>query len=125
MPTIPSGSVILRSGATNQPAVASCLVQFPGDPQKLFWLTAGHVLVSSDAAQFVDPVEAADLPGQTIGRLFAWTGLDGPVTVDAALVWMDPKLVSPQIQGFGAPQDIHPLPDLNAKLRTFVGGKEL
>src|SRR6266436_2102761 len=123
MPTISSGSVIRRLGANNEPGVAGCLVQFPGDPEKLFWLTAGHVLLSSTAEQF-DRMEAKDLPGETIGMLFGWTSLDGQVTVDAALVWVNPKLVSPETQGFIAPTDINPLPDIGDKLHLFVKGQE-
>jgi hypothetical protein len=125
MPKISSGSVIRRLGERNEPGVAGCLVHFPGDPDKLFWLTLGQVLVSSEAAQF-DRVEATDLPDQTIGRLYGWTNLDSDVTdvtVDAALVWVDPDLVLPEIQGFGVPRDINPLPNIGDKLRIFVKGQ--
>src|SRR4051812_28679300 len=123
MPKIPSGSVIRRLGAHNKPGVAGCLVQFSGDPEKLFWLTAGHVLVGTEAAQF-DRVEATDLPGETIGRLYGWTGLDGDVTVDAALVWVNPDLVLPEIQGFGIPREINSGPETGARLRVFMKGQE-
>src|SRR5262245_54492998 len=125
MPKISSGSVIRRLGERNEPGVAGCLVHFPGDPDKLFWLTLGQILVSSEAAQF-DRVEATDLPGQTIGRLYGWTNLDSDVTdvtVDAALVWVDPDLVLPEIQGLGVLRDINPLPNIGDKLRVFVKGQ--
>jgi hypothetical protein len=97
-------------------------VQFSGDPEKLFWLTAGHVLVSSEAAQF-DPIEAIDLPGETIGRLYGWTNLDGEFTVHAALVWIDPNLVLAEIQGFGVPRGINSEPETEARLHIFVRGQ--
>jgi hypothetical protein len=122
MAQIPPGSVIRRLGAGNEPGVAGCLVQFSGDPEKLFWLTAGHVLVSSEAAQF-DPIEAMELPGKTIGRLYGWTNLDGEITVDAALVWVDPDLVLPQIEGFGVPRGINSEPEMGASLHIFVRGQ--
>jgi hypothetical protein len=122
MPQIPSGSVIRRLGARNEPGVAGCLVRFSGDTEKLFWLTAGHVVVSSDAAQF-DPIEALGLPGETIGRLYGWTSLDGEFTVDAALVWVDPHLVLPEIQGLGVPGGINAEPEIDSILRIFVKGQ--
>ena len=81
---ISMGSSISRADATGDPGVAGCLLQFPDEPEKLFVVTASHVLVATKAQQF-DRVVAKDLPGQTLGVLFGWTDLSkGPTTADAA-----------------------------------------
>src|SRR6266481_3939854 len=123
MAKISCGSVIRRLGATNDPGTAGCLVQFPDDTQKLFWLTAGHVLVGRTAKRF-DPVEAKDLPGQTIGVLFGWTSLDGPTTTDAAIVQVDPELVLPEIDVLGAPKGTNLNPQVGSKLTVFAMGQK-
>jgi hypothetical protein len=122
MARISSGSIIRRLGAIDDPGTAGCLVRFPNDPEKVFWLTAGHVLVSHDAKQF-DRVEAKDLPGQTIGLLFGWTSLGGDVTVDAALVRVDPALVMPEIGQLGVPKGINTEPEEGDRLTIFALGQ--
>jgi hypothetical protein len=123
MPKIPCGSVIRRLGVTDDPGTAGCLVQFPDDPEKLFWLTAGHVLVGRTAKQF-DPVEAKDLPGRTIGLLYGWTSLGGPTTTDAAIVQVDPDLVLPEIDALGVPKGTNVVPQVGATLTIFAMGQK-
>jgi hypothetical protein len=122
MPKVPCGAVIRRLGVTDDPGTAGCLVQFPDDPEKLFWLTAGHVLVGRTAKQF-DPVEAKDLPGQTIGLLYGWTSLGGPTTTDAAIVQVHPELVLPDIGTLGVPKGTNVVPQVGAKLTIFAMGQ--
>jgi hypothetical protein len=119
------GSVIRRLGVLDDPGTAGCLVRFPDDPEKLFWLTAGHVLVGRAAKQF-DPVETKDLPGQTVGVLFGWTrpGLGEEITVDAALVHVNPKLVSPQIGPLGVPKGTNLDPKPGDRLTIFAMGAQ-
>ena len=121
MAKVSCGSVIRRLGVLEDPGTAGCLVRFPDDPERLFWLTAGHVLVGRKANQF-DPVEAKDLPGQTVGVLFGWTLLGGETTVDAALVHVDPALVSPEIGPLGAPKGINLEPQVGDRLTIFAMG---
>jgi hypothetical protein len=123
MAKIPCGSVIRRLGVTDDPGTAGCLVQFPDDPEKLFWLTAGHVLVGRTAKQF-DPVEAKDLPGRTIGLLYGWTSLSGPTTTDAAIVQVDPELVLPEIDTLGVPKGTNVAPQPGAELTIFGMGQK-
>jgi hypothetical protein len=125
MPKISCGSVIRRLGVLDDPGTAGCLVRFPDDPEKLFWLTAGHVLVGRAAKQF-DPVEAKDLPGQTAGVLFGWTraGLGEEITVDAALVHVDPELVSAGIGPLGVPKGTNLDPKLGDRLTIFAMGAQ-
>src|SRR5947207_7637315 len=122
MAKIPCGSVIRPLGAVDDPGSAGCLVQFPDDESKLFWLTAGHVLVGQSAKQF-DPVEAKDLPGRTIGELFTWTSLNGVTTTDAALVQVDPELVLPNIGTLGVPMGTNVDPQVGATLTIFAMGQ--
>jgi Phage tail lysozyme len=122
MAKIPCGSVIRRLGVTDDPGTAGCLVQFPDDPEKLFWLTAGHVLVGRTAKQF-DPVEAKDLPAQTIGLLYGWTSLGGPTTTDAAIVQVHPELVLPEIGTLGVPKGTNVVPKVGEKLTIFAMGE--
>jgi hypothetical protein len=120
---IKMGSSISRADASNDPGVAGCLVQFPDEPEKLFLLTANHVLVATTARQF-DRVVAKDLPGQTIGVLFGWTDLNkGPTTTDAALVQVDPALVSPELGPLGPPKGGNLEPLVGTKLTIFAMGQ--
>jgi hypothetical protein len=120
---IKMGSSISRADASNAPGVAGCLVQFPDEPEKLFLLTANHVLVATTAQQF-DRVVAKDLPGQTIGVLFGWTDLNkGPTTTDAALVQVDPALVSPELGPLGPPKGVNLDPLIGTKLTIFAMGQ--
>jgi hypothetical protein len=120
---ITMGSSISRADASNDPGVAGCLVQFPDEPEKLFLLTANHVLVATTAQQF-DRVVAKDLPGQTIGMLFGWTDLNkGPTTTDAALVQVDPALVSPELGPLGPPKGVNLDPLVGTKLTIFAMGQ--
>lgn len=120
---ITMGSSISRADATDDPGVAGCLAQFPDEPEKLFALTANHVLVGTKAQQF-DRIVAKNLPGQTIGVLFGWTDLNkGTTTTDAALVWVDPALVSPELGPLGAPRGTNLDPQPGARLRIFAAGQ--
>jgi Phage tail lysozyme len=123
MAKIPCGSVIRRLGTTDDPGTAGCLVQFPDDPDKLFWLTAGHVLVGRTAQQ-LDPVEAKDLPGKTVGLLYGWTSLDGPTTTDAAIVQVDPGLAMPDIGTLGVPAGMNSNPQVGEELTIFAMGQK-
>ncbi len=120
---ISMGSSISRADATGDPGVAGCLLQFPDEPEKLFVVTASHVLVATKAQQF-DRVVAKDLPGQTLGVLFGWTDLSkGPTTADAALVQVDPALVSPELGPLGPPKGTNLDPQVGAKLSIFAAGQ--
>ncbi len=120
---ISMGSSISRADATGDPGVAGCLLQFPDEPEKLFLVTANHVLVATTAQQF-DPVVAKDLPGQTLGVLFGWTDLNkGPTTTDAALVQVDPALVSPELGPLGPPKGTNLDPRVGARLSIFAAGQ--
>ena len=122
MAKITCGSVIRRFGVSDDPGTAGCLVLFPGHYDSPFLLTAGHVLVGRAAKQ-LDPVEAKDLPGQVIGLLMGWTGLGGEVTVDAALVRVDPEMVSSKIGTLGIPNGINLNPNVGDRLTIFAMGE--
>ncbi|MGH7064965.1 MAG: phage tail tip lysozyme, partial [Stellaceae bacterium] len=84
---------------------------------------ASHVLVATKAQQF-DPVVAKDLPGQTLGILFGWTDLTkGVTTTDAALVQVDPALVSPELGPLGLPKGTNLDPRIGARLSIFAAGQ--
>jgi hypothetical protein len=86
-------------------------------------LAAGHVVVPSNARQN-DPIVAPDLPGSTLGRLLTWTDFDGDTTCDAALIWVDPDLVSAEINGLGVPTGVNtnPKPGDEVRLSPDPGG---
>jgi len=129
MTTVDCGTRIRLAGADS--GAGGCLVRFSRTRQRLLLLTAGHAVVR-DAAQRGDPVESLAAPGQPFGVLRTWTTLKGETTVDAALVWVDPALVSPVIVGLGAPTGINtapkvgdvlylsPLPGQTAKRATKI-----
>ena len=111
MARIPCGSVIAHFSETDV-GTAGCLVQFPGELDKLYLLTAGHVVWSGGARQG-DLIEAKDLPGQRFGELFDWSVPDDAfTTTDAALIRVDPALVSPDMGTGPAPK---PDPNLDPK----------
>lgn len=97
------------------PGASGCLVQFPEFPEKLLMLVAGHVVLTS----FARPGDAIydDETGDFIGRLFAWTAIDGDPTADAALVWVDPDLVGPELTALGTAADINANPAVGDILR--------
>ena len=103
------------------PSASGCLVSFQGHPDRLLLLAAGHSIVPTTARQF-DPIEAPDLGPLPFGRLVSWTNLDGGTTADAALVWVDPALVSPAIRGLGPPTGINRAPAIGAQLSVFAPG---
>ncbi|AUT64889.1 hypothetical protein C2L65_35300 [Paraburkholderia terrae] len=76
-------------------------------------LTAGHTVLSTTARQG-DLISALQFPQTPLGVLLTWTALDGDVTVDAALIWVDPACVSADILGIG-------LPSIQASLQPQVG----
>jgi lysozyme family protein len=111
----------IRNGA-NPPGAGGCLVNFADAPQRVLLLTAAHVVVPSDAKQN-DPVFAASIADRPIGRLRTWSDLSGATTVDAALVWIDPSMVTPEVGGLGIPAGINTEPQLDDELQLFpLGG---
>ena len=78
-------------GGGNDIGSAACFLTFANEPNKVLLLTAMHVLVGMTTPRGA-PVTTPD--GATVGRLTAWSGLDGLTTVDAALVWVDPTRVA-------------------------------
>jgi len=91
----------IRTG-TAPIGTAGCLVRFKDTPNQVLLLTAGHVVLSTTAKQG-DPIAAPDLGISTLGLLLTWTSLEGSVTADAALIWVNPSLISPSIMGIGRP----------------------
>jgi Mannosyl-glycoprotein endo-beta-N-acetylglucosaminidase len=116
MPRIPCGSAIAHFGEADA-GVAGCLVQFPSERDKLYLLTAGHV-VWSDGARQGDLIEAKDLPGARFGMLFDWSvPADEFTTTDAALIRVDPALASPNI---GDGNALRPDPNLEPKTNDVL-----
>ncbi|WP_458764644.1 phage tail tip lysozyme [Cupriavidus basilensis] len=88
----------------NEPGTIGCLVRFIDRPDKVLLMTAGHAVLATNTRQG-DPVESPDMPGTVLGLLLTWTSLTGNVTADVALVWVDPRLVTPEIIGIGLPKN--------------------
>ena len=95
---------------------SGCLIAFRDSPERVMILTAGHVVLPS-AAQQNDPVFSAS--GQQLGVLRGWTGFGGPTTTDAAVIWVDPALVSPEIVGLGAPTGVNLSPQVGDVVRLY------
>lgn len=101
---------------------SGCLVSLPATPERIYLLTAGHVVVPADVAQN-DPIYAVGGPAAPIGILRAWTLLRTGTTVDAALIWIDPAMVSPTIAGLAkAPAGINPNVTVGQSLFLFTSG---
>ena len=96
-----------------------CLVSFTDAPERVLLMTAGHAVLPSFAKQN-DPIRCLALPGAPFGALRTWSGYDSPTTVDVALIWVDPALVSPYIMGLGAPTGLNTSPQKGARLRLFT-----
>ena len=103
MATVPCGSGICNPDYQKEPGTIGCLVRFTDRPDKVLLMTAGHALLAQDTSQGT-PVVSPDMPGKALGLLLTWTSLTGDVTVDVALVWVDPLLVAPTIIGIGLPK---------------------
>jgi lysozyme family protein len=112
----------IRNGA-NPPGAGGCLVNFADAPQRVMLLTAAHAVVPGGAKQS-DPIFASAFPDQPIGRLRTWSDLSGDTTVDAALVWIDPSMLTPEVGGLGPPAGINTMPGLGDTLQIFpLGGQ--
>ena len=92
-----------------------CLVRFPELDDRALLLTAGHVVLPSFAQQGDAISDLAT--GQMIGRLFSWTSIDGNPTADAALIWVDPAQVAPNIRGLGLPSGVNMSPAVGEVVR--------
>jgi len=106
----------IRNGAMSE-GTGGCLITFPDAPDRILLLTAGHAVLPQ-AAQQNDPIEAVSQPGKRIGTLRTWSGLDGATTVDAALIWIDPAMIGPNIEGLNAPPAgiVSPKPAMSVRL---------
>lgn len=93
---------------------SGCLVRFNAFPDRMLMLTAGHVVLPTFAQQGDAIVD--DDTGDLIGRLFSWTSIDGDPTADAALVWVDPSIVSPAIRGLGVPRGVNMNPAVGEQI---------
>ncbi|WP_457337481.1 glucosaminidase domain-containing protein [Rhizobacter sp. P5_C2] len=98
----------IRLSSYFTPGTATCLVAFPELPDQVLMLTAGHVVVSSQAQP--GNVILDNATGEALGTLFSWTDIDGSPTSDAALIWVDPAKVSTMIRGMTIPKGINPQP---------------
>lgn len=96
------------------PGSLGCLVAFRDSPERVMALTARHVVLPSQAKQN-DPIYAAT--GQHLGILRGWTAGGAQVAADAAVVWVDPALVSPEIEGLGAPTGVNLTPKVGDVVR--------
>jgi N-acetylmuramoyl-L-alanine amidase len=104
---------------------AGCLAYFEAFPHRILVLTASHVL-APDGAGGNDPVFLNDAsaaegdPGDVGGRLYCWTGVDPAGTpADAALAWIDPDVVSPDIPEIGRPTGVNESPRAGDALQFY------
>lgn len=91
-----------------EPGSSGCLVRFADFPDRVLMLAAGHVVLPTFAQQ--GDAITTDSGDDIIGRLFTWTNIDGDPTTDAALVWIDPAKVAPELKGLQAPTGINLAP---------------
>jgi hypothetical protein len=69
-----------------------------------------------------DPIRPVSAPGARYGWLRTWSRLDGAVTVDAALIWVDPAVASAEIEGLGPPVGINQSPAVGEEVRLYSPG---
>jgi hypothetical protein len=104
-----------------EPGSSGCLVSFPDFADHVLMLTAGHVVLPP-FARAGDAITREN-GDEIVGRLFTWTTIDGDPTSDAALIWVDPAQVSPQIRGLGLPSGVNldPQPGTKIKIGPSIG----
>lgn len=101
-----------------------CLVRFTDAPDRVLLLTAGHVVLPTDAKQN-DPIQNLAQPGQRFGTLRTWTSLAGVTTVDAALIWVEPDLVEPSVLGVGPIRGVNLRPETAKALYFCSNGSDM
>ena len=106
-------------GSGDDVATAGCLMRFKSRPERVLLLTAMHAVVGLTTKRGA----RVQAPGGTdIGTVSAWSGLEGLTTVDAALVWVDPARVDPQLRGLGAITGVNENPALQSAVRLAGEG---
>ncbi len=114
MPFIQCGAAIRYPGFDQ--GTAGCLVRFRNTPNRVLLMTVGHAVLPSYAKQN-DAIYAVDLPGVVLGMLRTWTNFQDTPTADAALIWVDPTRVSPNINCLGVPTTFNTAPQIGDALR--------
>jgi N-acetylmuramoyl-L-alanine amidase len=104
---------------------AGCLVNVEGVGDRIFLVTAGHVVANSNVG---DLLRASDSPdkvavGPCIGRLAEWAPLMAAGTpVDLALIQVDPAKVSSAAGDGGAYAGTNPTPSVGLGVRCHGAG---
>ena len=116
-------AIRLKDLDTAETCAAGCLVSFADDPTKVLMVSVAHGILRKQATRG-DAVVTMARPDQVIGRLYTWITFRQWTPADVALIWIDPRMFSPQVASLKPLTGVNTAPAAGTGVRLYRAGAD-